>query len=255
MRPITPELHRFAKISATKPPVGFRRNCYGNAIRNFEAKGWKIVGGFAIEDSYAQNLLKTGSTGVHPGFRGYEHAWNIDASGAIIDSTYRDGAPKYRYYGKVVPVATAKSFKDDEDLLQWVRKLTGEHNARHKYDKDYEASVFKSQQNLTQLGNPMPSVITKQLKDKGFIFHSVESNRKWPERKGFNDVDVPSTNSISLLFLNPKTSTKLYVNFNDTEKKVNLIRTIKTGEMGEGPLNTWHNLESWLNGERPINKR
>ena len=248
MRPIPVEFKRFSKISNKKPPVGLKRSCYLNALTNYQnSKGLKLVIGFAVPESDAQKLIKTGEMSWNPLYRGYTHAWNLDKDGGIVDSTYRDEAKDYRYYGFVVPEVTAKSFRDDSDVESYAHNKEDAHE--HPRRLDYEKAMMKytGDSKHYSIQAPLPPPFSDILKKKGFKYHSVQST----DSRGYQ----------SYLYLNNR-SAKLYLMFDPKEKRITHVNYIPMGPHGEGLMQTWAKgglyggaWDRWVDGEKPDQRK
>ena len=235
-RPIPVSFKRFTKVSTVKPPAGYRRGCWFNALDNYHEKGWKVVGGFAIEEDYVQKLLKTGEVSWNPLFRGYEHAWNLDDDGAVIDSTYPN--PKqYRYYGMVVPEATLAGFGSNSDeLMSWVGQRANQHDAqRHTGSLEWH---YQQKQKPVAIEVRLPAEADRQITAKGFKLNHMEPNSG---DKGL----------YRYTYLNRKTTSKMYVTYNIRTKAIT-VEVEKIPEGGDaGRVKHWNSLESYLSGSAP----
>jgi len=230
-RPIPSTFKRFAKISTKKAPAGFKGHCYANSLDNYKKRGLKMVAGFAMPESDVQKLLKTGEVSWNKLYRGYEHAWNLDKEGAVVDSTYRDEAKDYRYYGVVVPDPTAASFRNDGDVVNYVHDLNSAFDANRS--KDYEKYRVKEPNRPKAIQHPVPKY-DEQLHEKGYEFHEVSHSGK--------------DGNLSYLYINKKNAGKLYFSWNSKTKDTSNVSLITRGQYGENPSKKWSDLNSFLSG-------
>jgi len=191
-----------------------------------------MVVGLAVPVSDAEHLLRTGEMSWNPKYRGYDHAWNIDDSGAIIDSTYEN--PKdFRYYGFVVPTVTAKSFKVDNDVMNYVHQINGAH------DKDRAKVVFgEHPKKLVNIQEPLPEPFKSVLDSKKFIFHSSSHDK----------------NQINYLYIKKgDNGIKVTLRYNSKTKKIehiyqeSIIHDKRSNTSGPGKVKSWFGDNSWYN--------
>lgn len=171
-RPITSQFMRFTKFSTKAAPIGAMSYCYANSLANYKKYGLKMVVGFGIRESEVQQFLKTGEL-ENKSYRGYEHAWNLDKEGRVVDSTWRGSgaAGLCRYYGIVIPDVTAQSFRNDNDVSDYVRDINNHYNAIR--NKNYEKSVTKQVNSPTAI-RASAGPYDKKLQDKGYFFHHAQ---------------------------------------------------------------------------------
>lgn len=233
-RPIPITFRRFSKFSPKGPPAGFKGHCYANSLDNYKKRGLKMVVGFAVPEKDVQQLLKTGELSWNNLYRGYEHAWNIDKNGEIIDSTYRNEAKDFRYYGMVVPDVTASSFRNDDGVREYVRDFNAHFDAHR--EKSYEKAIAQQKTRPMAIQSVVPKYDEK-LKDRGYEFYEASHS--------------VSSGNINYMYINKKNAGKLYFTWNSKTSKTQAVSLITRGQYGENEAKRWLNLDDFLEKKAP----
>jgi hypothetical protein len=172
--PLSTDMKRFDKVADSHPPAFAAGHCFANALHNYKKRGLPIVVGVAFpKDIVDHHMTHDNFIAQNPRFHGYDHAWNLDKQGRVVDSTYHgkgSSGEEYHYYGQVVHPATASSFRNDEDVQNHVRQVVYSNEGR----KDKQLSSYQhSAKSFHHIQSPAPEV-HEPLTKLGFELHHRE---------------------------------------------------------------------------------
>src|ERR1700733_8323825 len=81
------KLKSFTRIAKYHPKPQLKGHCYSNALFLAKNRNFRLVVGTAISKTDATRQVSLGKMSWNPLFRGYSHAWNLNAPGEVVDST------------------------------------------------------------------------------------------------------------------------------------------------------------------------